>query len=137
MNKIILCGRLSRDPELRATASGIEVCNFTVAVDRRVKKGDEKIADFIDCTAWGKSGAFVNQYFHKGDGITIEGRMESRKWVDKDGNNRISWGVTCDNVEFPLGKGKGDSSGAGSGGGVPFTMGGEFKEIEGEEDLPF
>jgi single-strand DNA-binding protein len=138
MNRIVLAGRLARDPELRACNSGTEVCNFTVAVDRRVKKDQEKQADFIDCTAWGKTGVFVNQYFRKGDGITIEGRMESRKWVDKDGNNRISWGVTCDNVEFPLGKGKGASSGAVSDSGLPFTMGdGDFKEIEGEEDLPF
>jgi single-strand DNA-binding protein len=137
MNKIIIAGRLARDPELRACNSGTEVCNFTVAVDRRFSaKGEEKQCDFIDCSAWGKTGVFVNQYFHKGDGITIEGRMESRKWVDKDGNNRISWGVTCDNVEFPLGKGKGVSDGSDSG--LPFAMGGgEFKEIEGEEDLPF
>lgn len=136
MNRIVLAGRLARDPELRACNSGTEVCNFTVAVDRRVKKDQEKQCDFIDCTAWGKTGVFVSQYFRKGDGITIEGRMESRKWVDKDGNNRISWGVTCDNVEFPLGKGKGASDSSDSG--LPFTMGdGDFKEIEGEEDLPF
>lgn len=105
MNKTILCGRLVRDTELRTTNSGLEVCNFTVAVDRRVKKGEEKQADFIDCTAWGKTGVFVSTYFRKGDGITVEGRLESRKWADNDGNNRIAWGVTCDNVEFPLGKG--------------------------------
>lgn len=105
MNKIIIAGRLTRDPELRTTDSGTEVCNFTVAVDRRFGKKEDRQADFIDCTAWSKSGVFVRTYFHKGDGITIEGRMESRKWVDNDGNNRISWGVTVDNVEFPLGKG--------------------------------
>lgn len=110
MNKIIITGRLSRDPELKACNSGMEVCNLSVAVDRRVKKGDEKQCDFIDCTAWGKTSVFVNQYFHKGDGITVEGRMESRKWVDKDGNNRTAWGVTCDNVEFALGKASGSNA---------------------------
>lgn len=104
MNKVILCGRMVRDPELKTTNSGMEVCNFTVAVDRRAKKGEEKIADFVDCTAWGKSGVFVSTYFHKGDGITVDGRLESRKWMDNDGKNRVSWCVTCDNVEFPLGK---------------------------------
>ena len=106
MNKIVICGRIVKNPELRATNSGTEVCNFTVAVDRRAKKGEESITDFIDCTAWARTGVFVNTYFHKGDGITVEGRMESTKWVNKDGENRTSWGVTCDNVEFALGKGK-------------------------------
>lgn len=110
MNKIIITGRLTKDPELNSTNSGMEVCNFTVAVDRRVKQGAEKMADFIECTAWGKSGVFVSTYFHKGDGINVEGRMESRKWTDKDGHNRVSWGVTCENVEFPHGKSKGSQS---------------------------
>lgn len=123
MNNIVIAGRITKDPELNNTNSGTEVCNFTVAVDRRVKKGEEKIADFIDCTAWGKSGVFVNTYFKKGDGITVKGRMESRKWVDKDGNNRVSWGVTCEDVEFALGKS----------GGNTVTM----KPVDDDEGLPF
>lgn len=59
----------------------------------------------------GKTGVFVNTYFHKGDGITVEGRMESRKWVDNDGKNRVAWGVTCDNVEFSLGRSKPQETG--------------------------
>lgn len=110
MNKIVITGRITKDPELRTTGSGTEVCNFTVAVDRRVKKDAEKVADFIDCVAWGKSGVFVNTYFHKGDGINVEGRLESRKWTDKDGNNRTSWEVICDNVEFPHGKKSGSAT---------------------------
>jgi single-strand DNA-binding protein len=130
MNKIIISGRLVKDPELRTTTSGTEVCNFTVAVDRRIKKGEEKQADFIDCTAWGKSGVFVSTYFHKGDGIEVEGRMESRKYADRDGNNRTAWGVTCDNVQFPVGKAsKHDSSGPAES---------EFSPLEGDtSDLPF
>lgn len=110
MNKIIITGRLTRDTEIKAANTGTEYCNFTVAVDRRAKKGEEKRADFFDCTAWGKTAAFVNQYFKKGDGIVIDGRMESRKYVDKDGNNRTAWGVTVDNVEFAQGKAKGDTA---------------------------
>ena len=115
MNKIIITGRLTLDPELETTNSGTEVCNFTVAVDRRKRKDAEKKTDYFDVTAWTKLGAFVNSYFRKGDGINIEGRMESRKYVDKDGNNRTAWGVTAENIEFPHGKGKGgqnDSSSA-------------------------
>lgn len=104
MNKIIIAGRLTSAPELRTTESGTEVCGFVVAVDRRFKKKGDKQTDFISCTAWAKSGVFVNTYFHKGDGITVEGRMESRKWVDEDGNNRTSWGITVDSIEFPLGR---------------------------------
>lgn len=132
MNKIVISGRLTRDPELRSTASGTEVCNFCVAVDRRVKKGEDKQADFIDCAAWGKSGVFVSTYFTKGDGITLDGRMESRKYVDKDGKPRTAWSVTCDNVEFPVGgkSGKHDNQGE------PAEP--EFRPLDGDEsDLPF
>lgn len=133
MNKIVICGRLVRDPELRTTSSGMEVCGFTVAVDRRIKKEPEKATDYIDCTAWGKTGAFVQTYFHKGDGITVDGRMESRKWVDSDGKNRVSWGITCDNVEFPLGKNK-----AADAANQPQSAG-KFTEMDvlPDEDMPF
>lgn len=111
MNSIIITGRLARDPELRTTNSGTEVAGFTVAVDRVMKgQNGEKLTDFIDCTAWGKTGVFVNTYFHKGDGITVNGRMESHKWTDKDGNNRTSWGITCDKVEFPFSNRGGNQS---------------------------
>lgn len=134
MNKIVIAGRLVRDPELRATNNGTEVCNFTVAVDRRVKKGEEKLADFVECTAWGKSGVFVSTYFKKGEGITLDGRLESRKYVDKDGNNRVAWGVTCDNVEFALGKGSG---GGGGSNGTPYAGQSYTELLESDEDLPF
>lgn len=106
MNKLIITGRIIRDPEIKTTSNGTEYCNMTVAVDRRIRKGEEKQADFFACTAWGKTAAFLKQYFKKGDGITIDGRIESRKFIDKDGNNRVAWGVQIDNVEFPLGKSK-------------------------------
>lgn len=129
MNKIIITGRLTRDPELKTTNSGTEVCNFTVAVDRRKRKDAEKETDYFDVSAWTKLGSFVNVYFHKGDGINIEGRMESRKYVDKDGNNRTAWGVTAENIEFPHGKGKGGQSDSSS----AFT-----EEVDASDgDLPF
>lgn len=131
MNKIIITGRLTKDPELKNTDTGIELCNFTVAVDRRTKKDAEKQTDFFDCTAWRQSGVFVSKYFKKGDGINIEGRMESRKWVDTDGKNRINWGVTVDNIEFPRGRSNGSSAGRSD------LPGDDFEEIPVTEELPF
>ena len=108
MNKIILAGRLTRAAELKVGNSGSEYCKFTVAVDRRGKDQNDKKTDFFDCTAFGKTGAFVDKYFAKGDGIEIIGRMESDKYTDKDNKTRTTWGVTVEEVYFPLGKGKSD-----------------------------
>lgn len=133
MNKIFISGRLVRDPELKTTASGTEFCTLTVAVDRRRKDSNgERQTDFFDVTAWSKTGVFVNQYFKKGDGINIEGRMESRKYVDGDGKNRVFWGLTVDNVEFPLSR-SGGNQGAASAPAEP-----EFSEAaDPDGDLPF
>ena len=108
MNKIILAGRLTRPADLKVGNSGSEYCKFTVAVDRRGKDQNDKKTDFFDCTAFGKTGAFVDKYFAKGDGIEIIGRMESDKYTDKDNKTRTTWGVTVEEVYFPLGKGKAD-----------------------------
>lgn len=133
MNKIFISGRLVRDPELKTTASGTEFCTLTVAVDRRRKDSNgERQTDFFDVTAWSKTGVFVSQYFKKGDGINVEGRMESRKYVDGDGKNRVAWGLTVDNVEFPLAR-SGGNQGAPSAAAEP-----EFSEAaDPDGDLPF
>lgn len=110
MNKIILAGRLTRPAELKVGNSGTEYCKFTIAVDRSRTKDNEKKADFFDCTAFGKTGAFVEKYFSKGDGIELIGRMESDKYQTKEGQNRTTWGVSVDEVYFPLGKGKSEQS---------------------------
>ena len=99
MNSIIIKGRLSREPELRTTSDGKEVLNFSVAVSRRFS-GEKDTADFFDCVAWGKTGVFVNTYFHKGQEIIAQGEMHRRKWQDKDGNNRYSWEMNVNQVEF-------------------------------------
>ena len=109
MNSIKIQGRLTKAPEQKVGASGAEFCKFTVAVDR--KRSKEKAVDFFDCTAFQQTGAFVSKYFDKGDGIIVSGRMESDKFTDKEGKNRTSWGVTVEEVEFPLGKGRSESSG--------------------------
>ena len=112
MNKWIGIGRLTRDTEIKASGNGTEFCKFTIAVDRAyTKQGEERKCDFVDCTTFGKQAAFVNKYFHKGDGIVVEGRLESDKWTDKDGNKRTSWGIMVDRVEFPPSR-KGQSDAA-------------------------
>lgn len=113
MNKITLTGRLTKDPELKRTQSGIAFANFTIAVDRPGSKKDDKIVDFFDCTVWGKAdvdgrAGAICKYFHKGDGIVVTGTMQSNKKQDKDGNNRVYWGVHVDDFEFPIAK-KSDS----------------------------
>lgn len=109
MNKIIITGRLTRDPESKVTGSGIEHCGFTVATDRRFKnqQTNQREADFIPCRAWRQQSAFICKYFHKGDMIAVEGSLQTRKYQDDAGNNRIAYEVAVDNVEFCGGKGQG------------------------------
>ena len=110
LNQIIIMGRLTRDPELRRTQSGTAVCSFSVAVDRDFKsQSGEKETDFIDVVAWRQTGEFVSKYFTKGRMIVVSGSLQSRKWQDRNGQNRISWEVIADNVYF--GDSKRDSAG--------------------------
>jgi len=117
LNHITIMGRLTRDPELRRTGSGIAVASFTVAVDRDFggRDGGEKETDFIDCVAWRQTGEFVSKYFTKGRMIVVSGRLQIRNWTDKDGNKRRTAEVVADNCYF--GDSKRDSDSAGSYGG--------------------
>lgn len=150
LNRIILMGRLTRDPELRHTQAGTPVASFSLAVDRdfKDKATGEKGTDFIDIVAWRQTAEFVSRFFTKGRMAVVEGRLQIRDWTDKDGGKRRSAEIVADNVYF------GDSKrdGAGDFGGAPASysapmggrnaapMGGQsdFAEI-GEEDgeLPF
>lgn len=101
LNKIAVMGRLTRDPELRHTESGVAVCSFTVACDRDYKaENAEREADFIDVVAWRSTAEFVSKYFAKGRMAVVEGRLQSRKWTDKNGQNRVAWEIIADNVYF-------------------------------------
>ena len=106
MNIIAIKGRLVRDPEIRQTQSGVSVTNITVAVDRSYSAGCEKQTDFFDCVFWRQGAEFVSKYFKKGKEIIVTGEMQSRKWHDKDGNNRISWEIQNAHAEFCGGKGE-------------------------------
>ena len=104
MNIIAIKGRLVRDPECKKTQNGVTVCNITVAVDRAYSNGGEKQTDFFDCVFWRQGAEFVSKYFSKGKEIIVHGEMQSRKWQDKDGNNRISWEIQNAHAEFCGGK---------------------------------
>ena len=114
LNHITIMGRLTRDPELRRTGSGIAVASFTVAVDRDFggRDGGEKETDFIDCVAWRQTGEFVSKYFTKGRMIVVSGRLQIRSWTDKDGNKRRTAEVVADNCYFGDSKREGDSGSA-------------------------
>ena len=115
LNHIIIMGRLTRDPELRRTGSGVAVASFTVAVDRDyTQQGQEKETDFIDCVAWRQTGEFVSKYFTKGRMIVVSGRLQIRSWNDKDGNKRRTAEVVADNCYF--GDSKSDGSQGNHGG---------------------
>lgn len=101
LNKAILMGRLTRDPELRHTQSNIPVTSFTLAVDRGyTKPGEEKQTDFIDIVAWRNTAEFVSRYFRKGQLVAVTGRIQTRKWQDQQGNNRVSVEVVADEAFF-------------------------------------
>lgn len=115
LNHISIMGRLTRDPELRKTQSGTSVTSFTVAVDRDYsdQSGDRQ-TDFIDCVSWRAGADFVAKYFRKGSMIVVDGRLQSRKWEDRDGNKRTNWEIIADHTYFgePKREDRGDSYGS-------------------------
>lgn len=134
MNKVILVGRLTKDPELRATTSGVAVASFAIACDRKyVKQGEERKADFINCIAWRQSAEAISRYFKKGDRIALEGSIQVRDWQDNDGKKRYATEVVVDAWEFAQSKSEGAA--------VP-QQAEPTEDIDGfmpvdDEDLPF
>lgn len=137
LNHIVLMGRLTRDPELRRTGSGTAVASFTIAVDRDFssKDGGEKETDFIECVAWRGTGEFVSKYFTKGRMIVVSGRLQVRKWKNKDGENRYTTEVVADNVYFGDSKKEESNSGAAP---YPTAPASDFAVLDDEDaQLPF
>ena len=126
LNHIVAMGRLTRDPELRQTTSGVNVCSFTIACGRdfKTKDGKEAETDFIDCVAWRTTAEFVSRYLAKGRMAIVSGRLQLRDWKDRDGNNRRSAEVVADNVYFADSRRDGDDRG-GSSYGAP-SYGGSY-----------
>lgn len=143
LNCAAIMGRLTADPELKTTNSGLSVTSFSVAVDRPYQKGKEKKVDFINVVAWRQTAEFVSKYFSKGSMIAVQGSIQTRKYTDRNGNNRTAFEVVADNVSFCGGRGSGstakdntkaiDDWQADSDDGIPLA-----RLIDGsDDDLPF
>lgn len=132
MNKVILKGRLTADPEIRKTANDISVCNFSIAVNRRF---DREKTDFINCEAWRQTAEFISKYFTKGKEIVVCGELHIDKW-EKDGETKYLTKISVDEVEFCGSKNDDNNSSV-----APTSMSApapaEFEEIADDEDLPF
>ena len=116
-SKVIIVGNITRDPELRSTPSGTQVCGFSVAVNRnyRDSSGEQKEnVSFFDCSAWGKSGELIAQYAKKGSGILVSGRLEQRSWEDKEGQKRSRVEIVVEDFNF-IGGNDGGASGSSKG----------------------
>ena len=141
LNMVALMGRLTADPELRHTGSGIPVVTFSLAVDRRFKSGEERTADFISIVAWRQTADFVSKYFRKGQLVAVEGSIQTRRYQDKDGNNRTAFEVVANQVHFAESKRDGaaprDEQYAPAPAAFSNADAGDFTEIATDEDLPF
>ena len=157
LNKVILGGRLTADPELRQTTSGIAVCSFSVAVNRKYAKpqGEEgasaqpqQTADFINCVAWRQQAEFLSRYFHKGSSICVVGSLQTRSWNDQQGQKRVSTEVVAEEINFVDSKSESGSGNSFAAGSTPNQYSApayssqsnaapKFEEISNNDDLPF
>lgn len=140
INKVILGGRLSADPELKQTQGGTSVCSFSIAVNRKYQKDGNQEADFINIVAWRTTAEFVCKYFKKGSSICVVGSIQNRSWEDNNGNKRYATEVIADEVVFVDSKSDGQAT-ANTGNYIPnaYTAPqGQFEEIpDNGDDLPF
>ena len=135
-NLVVLTGRLTADPELKTTPNGITVTPFSIAVSRNYGSGEDRQTDFINIVAWRKTAEFITKYFKKGSMIGIEGSIQTRRYQDKNGNNRTIFEVVANNVQFV--ESKRDSAPAVEGASFSNADVDEFSEIGGgDDDLPF
>lgn len=152
LNKVILCGRLTADPELKQTGNGVNVVTITLAVNRRYQSRTQDAnapaqqqADFITVVAWRQTAEFISRYFHKGSALCVTGSIQTRSWTDQQGQKRYATEVVADDAMFV------DSKNEGGAGGSQFgsdtfaapsysaqpTQAPKFEEIKADEDLPF
>ena len=151
LNIVAIMGRLVRDPELRTTQQGTSVCSFRIACDRNyTPNGQERKADFVDIVAWRAQADFVCKYFSKGSLIAINGRIQTRNYQGKDGNNRTAFAVVAENINFGGSKGTGSAKVADGGEAAPrsdawpktdppanYSGVDDFAVIDDSDDLPF
>ena len=141
-NLVVLTGRLTADPELKTTNTGISVTSFSIAVNRRYRAGEETQTDFINIVAWRQTAEFITKYFKKGNMIGIEGSIQTRKYTDKNGNNRIVFEVVASNAQFVESKKDSSPSAGGMGDDAASfsnAEGSDFTEIDTglDDDIPF
>jgi single-strand DNA-binding protein len=130
-NKVILVGNLVADPELKKTQSGVSVCSFQIAVNRRFQKEGQHETDFFGIVAWRNTAEFVSRYFHKGKPILVCGQLQTRSWTDQNGQKRYTTEVVADEATFVENKSNESSA--------PSYAGDQsgFEELSSEEELPF
>jgi len=144
INRVIVTGNLTRDPEVRDLPGGNAVCKLRIAVNTRRKEGDNWVdkPNYFDVTVWGAQGRNAGQYLSKGRPVAIDGRLEWREWEDKDGNKRQSVDIVADNVQFLGGRGDNDGSSGGGGFSPASDVDTDISDfggspVGGEEDIPF
>lgn len=125
-NKVILGGRMTADPELKTTQSGIPVCSFSLAVNRKVAKDQAQQTDFITCVAWRNTAEFISRYFRKGSSICIVGNIQTRSWTDQSGAKRYATEVIAEEASFVDSKAE-----------QPTQVEPQFEEMSNDDDLPF
>ena len=139
INMVALMGRLTFEPEVRTTPSGVSVMRFQIACDRSYqKRGQDRQADFIDCVAWRQTAEFISRYFHKGSMIAVEGTLQTSSYTDKNGNQRKQVEVLANNVSFCGSKSEtGSAAGSQANPNYSSADNSDFDEIPDDDDLPF
>ena len=138
LNSVCLMGRLTADPELKSTQSGVSVCSFRIAVDRTYQpKGQEKQTDFINIVTWRGTAEFVSRYFRKGQLVAVQGSIQTSQYTDRDGNKRTAFDVVADNVFFAEKKAESGETKQGAGYDHSPDIQGDFEEIVGNDEPPF
>ena len=139
LNKVILIGRITADPELKSTPSGLTVTSFTVAVDRSYSKDGVKACDFINCTAWRTTAEFIARYFTKGNMIAVVGELQQRSFTTKEGEKRTTYEVIVNEATFCESKKQNEQTDTKNAVSQfsPTITGADFEEIGTEDALPF
>ena len=146
LNKVVLAGRLTSDVELKQTTTGVSVCSFTLAINRRVSRNADQgqpTADFINIVAWRQRAEFVSKWFKKGQLVAVEGSIQTRRYTDKDGNNRTAFEVVANNVHFAerrdasAGAPAFQESAPAPAPSFSNTGAEDFSSLPGDDDLPF
>ena len=139
-NKVILIGNMTADPELKQTASGISVCSFNIAINRRFAKDGEQACDFISIVSWRQQAEFVSKHFKKGKPILVCGQLQTRTWTDNQGNKRYATEVVADEVSFVGNNENATEAKSETSTYTPNAYGGnnpQFEEVPNDGDLPF